>query len=144
MGNAEPGRDVARVMNVLAGAAGALAVDRLAVVVELQGDADDVVALARHHRGDDRGIDAARHRHDDARLFGRLGEAEAVSRGARRRRLAQAFDLVPARPPGLSPNWAFRPSCKSKTNSASAASFAAPEIRPVRTGHAAEIRRANL
>jgi hypothetical protein len=37
------------------------------VIVELERDADDVVALALHHRGDDGGIDAARHRHHDAR-----------------------------------------------------------------------------
>ena len=35
MGNAEPGGDVARVVDVLARAAGALAMDRRAVVVEL-------------------------------------------------------------------------------------------------------------
>ncbi len=46
MGNSEPGGDVAGVVDVLAGAAGALAVGRLAVVVELHGHADDVIALA--------------------------------------------------------------------------------------------------
>ena len=39
--------------------------DRLAVVVELQGDADDVVALLREQGGDDGGIDATRHGDDD-------------------------------------------------------------------------------
>ena len=46
MGNAESLRHAAGILNVLAGAAGALAADRLAVVVELERDADDVVALA--------------------------------------------------------------------------------------------------
>ena len=39
--------DRARIMDVAAGAAGALAMGRLAVVVELQRDADDVIALGR-------------------------------------------------------------------------------------------------
>ena len=84
MRNAEPGGDVARVVNVLAGAAGALAVGRRAVVVELHRHADDVVALARQQRRDDAGIDAARHRDDDARVLGRLGQAQAVERTRRR------------------------------------------------------------
>ena len=66
MGDAEPVGDAAGVVDVLAGAAGAAPPDGLAVVVELQGDADDVVALLLEQRGDDRGVDAARHRHDDA------------------------------------------------------------------------------
>ena len=81
MGNAEPRRHVARVMNVLSGAAGALAVDRLAMVVKLQGDADHVVTFVGHQRGDDRGIDTARHRDHDAGVPRRLGEAERVDRG---------------------------------------------------------------
>ena len=84
MGNAEPRGDVARVVDVLAGAAGALAVRRRAVIVELHRDADDVVAVARQQRRDDARIDAARHRDDDARVLGGLGQAEAVE-GTRRR-----------------------------------------------------------
>ena len=45
MGNAELGGDVAGVVDVLAGAAGALAMGRRTMVVELQRDADDVVAF---------------------------------------------------------------------------------------------------
>src|SRR5258707_6948931 len=45
MGNADPLRDRARVIDVLPGAAGALAVSRGTVVVELQRHADDIVAL---------------------------------------------------------------------------------------------------
>ena len=44
MGNADALGDGARVVDVAAGAAGALAVGRGAVVVELQRDADDVIA----------------------------------------------------------------------------------------------------
>ena len=44
MGDAEPLGDARRVVDVLAGAARALAPDRRAVVVELQGDADDLKA----------------------------------------------------------------------------------------------------
>jgi hypothetical protein len=46
MGNADGLRHAAGVVDVLAGAAGALAVHGGAVVVELERDADDVVALA--------------------------------------------------------------------------------------------------
>ena len=86
MGNAEPRGDVARVVDVLAGAAGALAVGRRAVIVELHGDADDVVAVARQQRRDDARIDAAGHRDDDARVPRGLGQAEAIE-GARRSEL---------------------------------------------------------
>ena len=70
MGNAETRGDVPRIVDVLPGAAGALAVSRFAVVVELHGDADDVVAFGRQQRRRDRRIDASRHRNDDAG-FGR-------------------------------------------------------------------------
>ena len=68
MRDAEPRRHRAGVLNVLAGAAGALAMRRLAMVVELQGDADDVVTLLLQQGGDDARVDAARHGDDDARL----------------------------------------------------------------------------
>ncbi len=80
MGDAEPGGDVARVVDVLAGAAGALAVGRRAMVVELHRHADDVVAFARQQRRGDARIDAARHRDDDAGVLGGLGQPEAVER----------------------------------------------------------------
>ena len=44
MGNAELGRHPSRIMDILAGTAGALAPDGLAMVVELEGDADHIVA----------------------------------------------------------------------------------------------------
>ena len=45
MRNAERVGDAARIVDVLAGAAAALPARRLAVIVELQRDADDLVAL---------------------------------------------------------------------------------------------------
>ena len=47
VGNFQGVRDPARVADVLACAAGALAADRSTVIVELQGDADDLVSPAR-------------------------------------------------------------------------------------------------
>ena len=93
MGNAEARRDVAGVVDVLAGAAGALAVRRLAMIVELHRHADDVVALAASIAATTRRIDAARHRHDDARVFGRPCRGRGCwSRGARPARgMRQAF-----------------------------------------------------
>ncbi len=75
MRNADGVGHAARIVDVLAGAAGALAVNGGTVVVELQRHADDVIALALQQRGDDRRIHAARHRHDDAgrrRLAGKI------------------------------------------------------------------------
>ena len=74
----ERGGDAAGIVDVLAGAAGALAVRRLAMVVELQGYADDLIALAGEEAGNHRGIDATRHRDDDARVFGALGNIKRV------------------------------------------------------------------
>ena len=54
----------AGVVDILAGAAGPLAVGGFAMVVELQRDADDVVAGMLEQAGDDRGVDAARHGDD--------------------------------------------------------------------------------
>jgi hypothetical protein len=50
MRNADPLGDVAGVVDVLPGAAGALAVGGRAMVVKLQGDADDVIALGLQQR----------------------------------------------------------------------------------------------
>jgi hypothetical protein len=70
MRNAERLGDAARVGDVLAGATGADTMRRGAVVVELQRHADDIVALALQQAGNDRRIDAARHRDNDAGVFG--------------------------------------------------------------------------
>ena len=71
----------ARVVDVLARAAGALAVGRGAVVVELQRHADDVVALGLEQRGRHRGVDAAGHGDDDAGVLRPAVEIEGVAHG---------------------------------------------------------------
>ena len=60
----------ARIMDVLAGAAGALLLDGLAVVVELQGDAHHLIAGPSQEGGGHGGVDAARHGRNDARANG--------------------------------------------------------------------------
>ena len=77
--DAEPLGDLAGVLDVLAGAAGARLADRDAVIVELQGDADDVVALLLQERGRHRRIDAARHRDHHAGVAGRLVDIEGIA-----------------------------------------------------------------
>ncbi len=79
MRHAESLGDVARVVDVLAGAAGTGLADGDAVVIELEGDAHDVIALLlQQGRGDGR-IDAARHRHHDPGVGGRLVETKGVA-----------------------------------------------------------------
>jgi hypothetical protein len=81
MGDAELGGDVAGVVDVLAGAAGALAMGRRAMVVELQRDADDVIALGLEQRSRRRGIDAARHGNDDPGVLRTAFEIQTVQHG---------------------------------------------------------------
>ena len=71
VGDAELVGDPARVVDVLAGAAGPAPPDGLAVVVELQGDADDVVALLLEHGSRHGRIDAAGHGDNHAPRTGR-------------------------------------------------------------------------
>ena len=66
VGDAELVGHPARVVNVLAGAAGPAPPHGLAVVVELQGDADDVVPLLLEQGSRHRRIDAAGHGDDHA------------------------------------------------------------------------------
>ena len=53
------------------------------MVVELERDADDVVAFTRQQGRDDGGVDAARHGHDDAGLRGRARQMKAVEAARR-------------------------------------------------------------
>ena len=76
--NAEAFGDVAGVVNVLPGAAGALAMGGRAMIVELQGDADDVIALGLQQRGRHRRIDAARHGDDNPRVLGTAFDIQTV------------------------------------------------------------------
>jgi len=68
-------------VDVLARAAGALAMGRCAVVVELQRDADHVVTLRLHQRSRRRGIDAAGHGDYDAGVLWTAFEIETVEHG---------------------------------------------------------------
>jgi hypothetical protein len=70
MRNVEPGGDPAGIVDIAPGAAGPGLAGRGAVIIELQGDADDVVARMLEQAGDHRRIHAARHGHDDARRRG--------------------------------------------------------------------------
>jgi hypothetical protein len=66
------------IVDILPGAAGALPVRCLAMIVKLQGDAHDVVALASQQAGDHGGIHAARHCDDNARVLGALGNIKRI------------------------------------------------------------------
>ena len=82
MGNADARRDRAGVMNVAAGAAGTLAVRRRPMIVELQRDADHVVAGVSKQRGGDRRIDTPRHGDDNARVGRPSLDVEIVAHGS--------------------------------------------------------------
>jgi hypothetical protein len=75
----QPLGDLAGVLDIGAGAAGAGPADGDAVVIELQGDAHDVVALLLQQRCRHRRIDAARHRDHHAGGAGRLVDTEGIS-----------------------------------------------------------------
>ncbi|MND74849.1 hypothetical protein D3C80_664530 [compost metagenome] len=70
------------VVDVLTGAAGALLLERGAVVIELQRDADHVIAGLGQQGGDDGGIHPARHGRDHARADRQAdGLSRALDRG---------------------------------------------------------------
>ena len=74
----DPLRHRSRIVNVLTGAAGTLAVGRRTVIVELQRHANDVIALGLEQCRRDRGIHAARHGDHDAGVARGTVEVEAV------------------------------------------------------------------
>src|SRR5664279_1827090 len=78
MRNADALGNAARIIDVLPRAAGALAVGGGAVIVELQRDADHVIAFGLEQRGSHRGIDAAGHGDDDTGVLRAAIEIEAV------------------------------------------------------------------
>ena len=82
MRNPDPFRDIARVVDILTGAAGALAMGRRTMIVELQRDADDVVAFGLQQRGRHRGIDAAGHGDDDPCVLRTALEIQTVEHGS--------------------------------------------------------------
>ena len=69
--DAEPLCDPARVVNILASAAGSGPTHRLAMIVKLQRDADDFGTGLSGERGSHRAVDAAGHGNDDPSLPGR-------------------------------------------------------------------------
>jgi hypothetical protein len=82
MGNAERLCDAACVVDVLSGATTPLAARGCAVIIELQGDANDVVAFVLEQRGGNGGVDAAGHRdHDPLSTLG--GDASCRPRCCR-------------------------------------------------------------
>ncbi len=82
MRDADPLGDVAGVVDVLPGAAGALAVSGRAMIVELQGDADDVVTFGLQQRSRHRRVDAAGHRDDDPGVLWTALEIQTVEHGS--------------------------------------------------------------
>jgi len=82
MRDTDPLGDIARIVDVLAGAAGALAVGGRAVIVKLQRDADDVVTLGFQQRSRRRGIDTARHGDDDPGVLRTAFEIQTVEHGS--------------------------------------------------------------
>ena len=66
MGNVQGLRHALGVIDIGPGAAGALARGRSVGRIQLQGDADHIIALALEQRGGDGGIDAATHGGNDA------------------------------------------------------------------------------
>ena len=76
--NAEPVGDAAGVIDILTGTTGTGSTDRRAMVVKLKCDANDIVSLALQQSCDDRGIDATRHGHDNARVGGCTRQHQAV------------------------------------------------------------------
>ncbi|MNT41884.1 hypothetical protein D3C72_1782670 [compost metagenome] len=116
MGDADDLGGQTGVVDVLTGAAGALFLERRAVVIELESDADHVIAGLGQQGGDDGGIHPARHGRDHARADrqadrlsraldrgvhvggaghggdGRNG-ANVISQGHRRHIEAPAFDF---------------------------------------------------
>ena len=90
VGDVEPRRHRAGIVDVGAGATRAGPPHRAAVIVELQRDAEDVVALVLEERRHHRGIHAARHCHDHPAGTRRASEVEAVARFGHGSIIAQA------------------------------------------------------
>jgi hypothetical protein len=73
-------------VDVLAGAARALLLQRLSMIVELERHANDVITFALQKCRDDRRVDAARHCRNharDARRFAESKTVQDVAHGAR-------------------------------------------------------------
>ena len=77
MRDSEAGRHPPRVVDILPGAARTLAAHGLAMVVELKGNADDVITRQFEKGGHHRGIHSPRHGADNANRTAIAGDADA-------------------------------------------------------------------
>ena len=84
MRDAKPLGHVAGIVDVLPGAAGALAMGGRTMIVKLQRDADDVITLGLQQRSRDRGIDPAGHGDDDPCVLWTALEIQTVEHGSGR------------------------------------------------------------
>src|SRR3979411_602049 len=91
MRNPDPLGDIACVVDVLPGAAGALAMGGGTMIVKLQRDTDDVVALRFQQRSRRRGIDAAGHGDHDPGVLWTPFEIQTVEHGFRPVAMAAAL-----------------------------------------------------
>src|SRR5439155_24130445 len=82
MRDAKPLGHVAGIVDILPGAAGALAVGGRTVVVKLQRNADDVITLGLQQRSRDRGVDPAGHGDDDPCVLWTALEIQTVEHGS--------------------------------------------------------------
>ncbi len=80
MGDSEPVGNGTRVANIVARTAGALAPGGGAVVVKLEGDADDLRAARRGQRGHHRTVDATGHGDNDPPFVQGAGKLEKRGR----------------------------------------------------------------
>jgi hypothetical protein len=94
MRNADPLSDIAGVVDIAAGATGALAMGGRAMVVKLQRDPDHVVALGLQQGSGHRGIDAAGHGDHDPRVLRAAFEIQTVSHARGHRLQSQARDAA--------------------------------------------------
>src|SRR3546814_11060712 len=93
MWNADHVGNVARVLYVLSGAAGALLLHGNTVVIELHGNADDVIALLFEQRSRQRTVYAAGHANYHPRLLRAPREIVALQDGYFIERLAHRYRL---------------------------------------------------
>jgi hypothetical protein len=78
MRNADSFSDVAGIVDVLSGAAGALTMSGRAMIVKLQRDADDVIALGLQQGSRHRRVDAAGHGDNDPDVLWTAFEVQTV------------------------------------------------------------------
>jgi hypothetical protein len=101
MGNADGIGHIARVVDVLPRAAGALLLDGGAVIVKLQRDADHVIAFGLQHRSHNGAVDAARHGRHNTGFMGGLGKSKRIDAASGPRSgIGRHLSLPPGSRPG--------------------------------------------